>query len=58
MNDNQIEKGLQSIRHTLKSSGIDIGEDYLEVMKAKLRGEISSEEFCCKVREKGKGSSS
>lgn len=54
MDQHQIEKGLKTIQARLRSSGVEIKEDYLEIMRSKLKGDITTEQFFQAVREKGK----
>jgi hypothetical protein len=51
MKQNQIDKGLACIEGSMKLSGFHIKSAYLEMMREKLSGEISAEEFIKKIRE-------
>ncbi|WP_169819114.1 hypothetical protein [Anaerobacillus arseniciselenatis] len=54
MDRQQIDKGLKGLQASLRSSGVEISEVYMDLMREKLSGEINAEQFIRKVRENAK----
>ncbi len=54
MDKQQIDKGLKGLKASLRSSGVEINEVYMELMREKLSGDITAEQFFRKVRENAK----
>lgn len=49
--DSEIQKGMKSVKGTLAMEGLDLQSEEEKLIRAKVEGELSEEEFMQKVQD-------